>query len=134
MSLQKLLADLADEHEALEEGHPSPFMRQMELYYLAHPAGFRGKIMLASWIDRASRKHMIAHVAAGLAREAAARKRERRVSFAVFARESAAKKAQTKRFVYGKHEDGTVWKRSRKTGRFTRFSQREKEVLRKRAS
>lgn len=121
---------ILDEHFQITAEESSPFVEQMENYYLANTPGFRGKIMIASWIPRSVRVHMINHIQAVLQRRTMERRHAAKVTFAVFVRTPEAKSAQSKRFRYGKHVNGTVYKQDRRTGRFARFSQREREVLR----
>ena len=130
---QRLAAGLEAEHEDIEAGQGSPYITSMEAYYSSKSAGFRGKIMLASWIPRSVRVHMINHVQFVLNRRAAGRRKVRVIAITTFARDPNAKRAQTKRFNYGKRQNGTVWKRDKKTGRFVRFSKREREVFKRNA-
>ena len=109
-------------------------MTSMEAYYLANTAGFRGKIMMADWIPRRDRAHMVAHVQAKLRQRSKGKKRAARTTFRAFVGDPAAKSAQSKRFVYGKKPNGQLFKKSKADGRFVAFSQKEKaEVKRQHA-
>ena len=126
--MSQQLKDLNADHAEIEGEQPSPYLSDMETYYLSKPFHFSGKIMLAIWIPMETRRHMIAHVRAQLTGRHKERKRVRRVAFRTFIRDPAARKASTSRFNYGKSRNG-FWKQSKKTGRFVRYSKAERRVI-----
>ena len=128
---QKQVRNLQEEHVDLESGQTSPYLTRMEQYYLSHAAGFDGKIMMADWIPMKARRHMVEHVRAMLRQRAGGNRKVKRMAFKVFVSDPAAKSASTKRFHYGKHKNGTVYKQDRRTGRFVKFSKSERAVIRK---
>jgi hypothetical protein len=129
MSQRLTLEDLMAEHVAIEAGQVSPYITEMENYYVSHPAGFRGKIMLADWIPHSVRVHMVEHIAARLSRQ---RRRARRFTFRQFISDPVMVRVQTRRLIYSKRADtGQVLKRWRKNGRFTKFNRQERRQLQK---
>lgn len=68
---RELLVALKEEHEAIESGLVSPYVTSMESYYLEALRirrlkwpSVKRKITRASWIPKATRRHMINHLAA----------------------------------------------------------------------
>lgn len=124
----KQVALLEEDHFTVVRRYegPSPYVQQIEDYYVANPAGFRGKIMLATWIPETVRRHMVQHVAARLARP---RRRARRVAFRQFIADPAMKKVVTRRLTYSKRADGEVLKRDKATGRFVAYTRQERAQL-----
>lgn len=135
MSRQQQAFSIQDEHRRLEgmygDCDGKDWIVDVESYYVRKPRNFVSKLK-TSEIEKDVVAHMIRHIAAVLRGRGRERKQVRRVTFVVFARNPTATRASTKRFNYGKHRNGTVWKREKSTGRFARFSKREREVLRKR--
>ena len=133
MSLQLVLQNLREDHDAIEGGQGSPYLTHMEEYYLTHTNAFRAKIMMADWIPRDVRRHMIEHIENLLRQRAGGRARVKRVSFRQLVRDPAVVKVQTKRYTYVKDKRGRITKHSKKDGRFVAFSQKERrEVQRNR--
>ena len=128
-TVQEQRDDLAEQHLRLEGSLSSPYMSSMERYYLSNPAGFRGKIMTATWIHREVRVHMVDHVALALGR-GRRRPSVRRVAFRQFLRDPAMKRVESKRHVYTRDKRGRVQKRDRR-GRFVAFSQKERREVSK---
>jgi len=129
LSIQNQLHGLEVEHQLVEGQQSSPYLTEMENYYVNHKKGFRGKIMLADWIPHSVRVHMVEHIAARLSRQ---RRRARRFTFRQFISDPVMVRVQTRRLIYSKRADtGQVLKRWRKNGRFTKFNRQERRQLQK---
>jgi hypothetical protein len=132
-TVQKKRGDIELDHQEYRNqqvGECNPdWIDEMELYYVQHPKGFAGKIMLADWISLRMRKHMIEHVKMLFGGIRKGDKRTREVNFRQFVQDPNFVKGYSVKARYGKHKDGTVYKQDTKTGRFVSLSPSERKVV-----
>ena len=123
------LAKLVKEHDELVASEVSPYIEEMEEYYFRKPKGYAMKVRFADWIPKHVRMHIIRHVRVLFLAYGGGGKKTRRIKFREFARSRDYQKAESFKYVYKKKANRQMIKRSKETGKFSKFSQREREAI-----